>query len=99
MYIRMYVHTYVHMYVHTYVHMYVHTYLRIYNSENLWQDFLITILIKDKILMLKKEVMHVSTYICLVLGDISIISKYRDINQHDNHIVRKMLLTILSKDR
>ena len=35
----------------------------------------------------------------VVLGDISIISKYRDINQHDNHIVRKMLLTILSKDR
>ena len=35
----------------------------------------------------------------LVLGDISVISKYRDINQHDNHIVRKMLLTILSKDR
>ena len=35
----------------------------------------------------------------LVLGDISIISKYCDINQHDNHIVRKVLLTIFSKDR
>ena len=40
-----------------------------------------------------------TNHIALVLGDISIISKYRDINQHDNHIVRKMLLTILSKDR
>ena len=37
--------------------------------------------------------------LAIVLGDISIISKYRDINQRDNHIVRKMLLTILSKDR
>ena len=35
----------------------------------------------------------------VVLGDILIISNYRNINQHDNHIVRKMLQTILSKDR
>ena len=41
--------------------------------------------------------MHIHTYIhTLVLGDISIILKYRDINQHDNHIVKKMLLTIIS---
>ena len=40
--------------------------------------------------------MHIHANIhTLVLGDISIILKCRDINQHDNHIVKKMLLTII----